>query len=222
MRIQVAVFAVLALPIAACGSDKPAAKPTATATADRAADQKIANESGLKLADFPSGWKKVGEGGGEDTSCAPLVKAQKQTSAHNTADRFGQAGSQVQSTTYVFPDEQTAQQGYDQLASRGLRECLADTVKSALESEPNAKVGRLQTSSLKIEGPGDESVGTRLIAPISANGNQAEVDFDLALARTGRGVSIVLFVNALEPFDDELRGKLTTTTVKRLEQALNG
>ena len=42
----------------------------------------------------------------------------------------------------------------------------------------------------------------------------------MVMGRTGRGVAIISFVSAIEPFDEALRGRLTKTAVTRLTQAL--
>jgi hypothetical protein len=217
MRLRVLLCMAL---VAACGSDN---RRTATksATPDRASDKQIAEQSGLELEDFPSGWKKVGEGGGEDMSCNSVVAAQGMTTAHWTGDRFGREILQSESTVYVFADEATARKGYEQLTSAETPKCLADAMAEGLgRASGEVKFGKTRTSSLQVEAPGDEARGARVMAPFTSRGVKGEVDADLVFARTGRGVALIAFVSAFEPFDESLRGQLTKTAVSRLTQAL--
>jgi hypothetical protein len=207
MRLRVVLCAML---VAACGSAAP----------DRAADRQIAEQSGFKLEDFPSGWKQVGEDGGDDKSCRSIVAAQAMTTAHRTGARFGREVLQSQSAIYVFADEAAARKGYERIGSAETRKCLADAMTEGLGDDSDVQLGTTRTSSLAVDAPGDESQGARLVVPVTGRGVDTEVNADLVFARTGRGVAIFAFISAIKPFDEGLRRRLTKTGVDRLTQGL--
>ena len=121
----------------------------------------------------------------------------------------------------MFPDEETATKGYEELASEVTTKCLTDALTEGLASEEEAKIGRVRTTSVTVEAPSDQSEGMRVAVPITGPGVSVEVDIDLVVVRTGRGVVLAYFVEAMKPFDETLRDDLTATVSERLSKALN-
>jgi hypothetical protein len=215
--------ALALLPLAAlaigCGSGDD--KPSATATPHRD-DRKVARDATLKLSDFPSGWK--GEPSSEDrTSRCPRVEEAKQLlSARATSDSFSQSETTLaENAIYVFPDEDTAQKGYELVSGTESQDCYTQTVIKAFSGQPGVKVGEPRTTHPELETVGDDRSATRVAVALSAKQVKVDVIVDLVIVRTVRGLSLSLYVNLQQPFDDALRKKLTGATVDRLDSGLS-
>jgi hypothetical protein len=210
MRFRVAL---LVLCLAGCGGSGSAAPPKP----DPASDDKVAAAAVFKLADFPSGFEDTGGGGDEATGCAPIDEARKLATGQDTGARFeSQQTAQVQNSAFVFPDEKTALKGYARVANQATTKCLADALTGGISSDPTAEVGGIRTASLAVDAPGDQSEGTRIVAPVASEGRKAEIYVDVVYVRAGRGVILAYFVEAFEPFDEQLRGELLAKLVPRL------
>jgi len=215
--------ALALLPLAAlaigCGSGDD--KPSATATPHRD-DKKVAKDAALKLSDFPSGWK--GEPSSEDRSsrCPSVEDAKKLVSARTTSDSFSQSQTTLaENSIYVFPDEDTAQKGYDLVSGQDSQDCYTQTVVKAFTSQQGLKVGKPRTTHPELESVGDEGNATRVAIGLTAKQLQVDVIVDLVIVRTVRGLSLNLYVNVQQPFDEALRKKLTAATVDRLHDGLS-
>jgi hypothetical protein len=226
MRLRVLLCATL---IGACGSDerndKTTAAPETAATTsetrgDGSADTTIAEQSVLKLEDFPSGWKRLGRAG-ENESCDSVAAAKAIATAHRAGERFGQEALQSESAVYVFADQASAQKGYEQLASAETPACLADAMIQGIGSEPNVTLGKPRITSVPVDAAVDAAEGARVRTSFTGGGVKGEIDADLVFARSGRGVVMLAFVNAFAPFDGTLRGQLTQVAVSRLAKALD-
>ena len=215
--------ALACLPLAAlaigCGSGDD--KPSATATPHRD-DKKAAKDATLKLSDFPSGWK--GEPSSEDRSsrCARVEEAKKLVSARTTSDSFSKSQATLaENAIYVFPAEDSAEKGFDLVSGQESQDCYTQTVVKAFAGQSGVKVGRPRTSHPELESVGDERDATRVAIGLSAKNVQIDVIVDLVIVRTGRGLSLNLYVNLAQPFDEALRRKLTAATVERLDSGVS-
>jgi hypothetical protein len=212
-------LAALAIGCGSGGDDKPA-KPKPTPS--RADDKRVAKDATLKLSDFPSGWK--GEPSSEDrtSKCARVEEAKKLLSARATSDSFSQSQTTLaENAIYVFPDEATAQKGYDLVSGTESQDCYTQTVITAFSSQPGVKVGEPQTTHPELETVGDDRSATRVAVGLSAKQVKIDVIVDLVIVRTVRGLSLSLYVNLAKPFDEALRKKLTAATVDRLHAGLS-
>lgn len=222
MRFCVLLCAAL---VAACGSNSDPtdttaeATPTATPTASLA-DQDAAMESGLELEDFPSDWEQDGEGPGTAGDCEPVGAAQELATVNSTARRFSRELLRAESTVLVFADEAAAQEGYGQLTSAASGQCLADAITAGVGSDPEAEVGQAQISDVAVEPHGDEAHGKRVSVPVKSRAAEVEINAEVVVARAGRGVAMLTFVNPAEPFDERLRERLTKAVVERVDEAL--
>jgi hypothetical protein len=219
-RLRVLACLPLAALAIACGSgdDKPA-KPKATAS--RADDMRVAKDATLKLKDFPPGWK--GEPSSEDrtSKCARVEETKKLVSARATSDSFSQGQTTLaENAIYVFPDEDTAKKGFQLVSGTDSQDCYARIVVQAFASQPGVKVGTPRATHPEMESVGDEHSATRVAVKLSSKQVGVDVVVDLVIVRTGRGISLSLYVNLQEPFDEALRVKLTSATVERLHDGL--
>ena len=127
--------------LAACGDDKQSAgsardaaatgTPTAAATADPAADQKLADDAQLTLEDLPAGWKIVEQENDNRSNCEAVRSAR--------GGRRGPAGSSpqftleggtaiVKSAVYLYAGEGAAGETLRSLSADETRTCLSDEV----------------------------------------------------------------------------------------------
>lgn len=216
------IRALACLPLAAlvigCGSsgdDKPAAPP-------RVNDAQVAKTATLRLADFPDGWKGEPTTADRTSRCARVKDAQKLVSARNTSQSFSRGQTTLaENAIYVFPSESVAQQGFKLVSGAESQACYTDTVLKAFSSQPGVKVGRPRTTHPELESIGDEGDATRVAVALSAKQLKIDVIVDLVIVRSGRGLSLSLYVNVAKPFDEALRRHLTEVTVERLHDSLN-
>jgi hypothetical protein len=75
---------------------------------------------------------------------------------------------------------------------------------------------------LSIDPLGDQRDAGRLTIPLTSGGVVVDLVLDVVFVRVGRTVDLILFLNTFSPFDEEVRGDLTSATVRRLSAALDG
>ena len=198
----------------------PSPTPTATAspTVTPAADDETAAEfAALKTEDFPTGWTASESSENLEARCKDVEAAQKLTSARANSPRFSQGQTTlVQNAIYVFEDEATAEEAFDQIAGEATQNCYSEAVTGAFAGLAGVESGEPQIAPLEITPIGDEHSAARVTLPISAQGLDVNVSIDLVFVRAGRALSLNLFVNALAPFDETLRDRLTAASVDRL------
>jgi hypothetical protein len=234
-RALVALLTVAAL--AGCGgggedagnhTDQRAQTATATATAttsptsDRAEDKRIAEASQLKLEDFPSGWEESDANESEGANCDAIESAREARTARAESPQFGQGENTLaQSTVYLFSDDATAQEQFAGLRSKDTRACIGkDLVKRLQEANPDLKVGEPRTGRVAVDPLGDQHDGGRITLPVTTGGQEVELFTDFVFARVSRGIALMLFVDVVSPFDDDMRANLTRKVTRRLASQL--
>src|SRR3954451_3003350 len=92
--------------VATTGTPTSTPTPSPTPTIDKTAERKLAEQSTLKLEDFPSGWTEADSDDDSNTSgCDAVETAKRQTTARATAPSFSHGdNTQVQNSIYVFAD----------------------------------------------------------------------------------------------------------------------
>jgi hypothetical protein len=194
---------------------------------DKAAEQKIVDAAQLRLSDFPSGWQQSDdESDSEDSPCGGIRDAKKTTTAHGSAPDFSTNDStQATNTIYLYADEGAAHIAFSRLTDRDTRVCIGKELGKNFEKQSKSKgpgqsdsaeVGTPSTGELSIKPLGDERAAGRVTLPVSAQGQNVDVILDLIFVRAGRGMAIMIFVDVLSPFDEDLRADLTGKVVRRL------
>lgn len=207
----------------AASTGTPTPTPSPSPTIDKAAERKLAEESTLKLEDFPSGWTEADSDDDSNTSgCDAVETAKTQTTARATAPSFSHGDStQVQNSIYVFADEQTAAGQFEQLTLKETRSCYAKAVAKALATAGGLKVGKVESSRLSMDPLGDDRDAGCITVPVTSQGVDVDVVVDMVFVRADRGMTITLFIDVFTPFDSDLRDQLTVTSVRRLSDNLN-
>ena len=165
------------------GDSKPATEPSATATSDRAADRAIALDSTLKLEDFPSGWTQADAGEEPPrVQCEQVEAAKAKTTARTNPPRFSAGeNTAVQNAVYLFADEPTAEQAFEQVSGRATRLCYAETVLQALKQRKDLQVGDADSGRLSLDPLGDQRDASRVTVPLTtAEGVEVDLVVDMS------------------------------------------
>lgn len=200
--------------------------PTA-ARRNKATEQKIVDTAQLRLSDFPSGWQQSDDDSdSSDSPCDGIRKAKESTTAHGSGATYAHEDTTAAtSAVYLYADENAAHTAFDQLTDRKTRVCIGKTFGEGIEKEAKSKgpgqsdsadVGDPTTGQLSIDPLGDERAAGRVTVPISARGINVDLILDLVFVRAGRGIGIMIYIDAFSPFDDDLRADLTGKVVRRL------
>jgi hypothetical protein len=194
---------------------------------DKAAEQKIVDGAQLRLSDFPSGWERSDDDSdSSDSPCDGIQQAKESTTAHGAGANFGHGDTTAAtSAVYLYVDEGAAHTAFHQLTDSGTRVCIGKTFGEGIEKESKSKgpgqsdsadVGKPTTGQLSMDPLGDERSAGRVTVPISAQGINVDLILDLVFVRAGRGIGIMIYIDAFSPFDDGLRADLTGKVVRRL------
>jgi hypothetical protein len=208
------------------GGDQSASTATSTTTPsptpDRAEDEGIAKAAQLKLDDFPSGWEESDAAPSQAADCDAISKARKERTARAESPQYRHGDNTLaQSTVYLFADDAKAQEQFAGLSSKDTRGCIAGDLVSRLEkANPDLKVGEPQASRVSVDSLGDQHEGGRVTLPVTAQGQELELFTDFVFVRVSRGIALMLFVDALSPFDEDMRADLTSKVSRRLAAKL--
>jgi hypothetical protein len=196
--------------------------PTPSPAPGRAEDHRIAEASQLKLEDFPAGWEESDTNQSEAADCEAISSARDKRTARAASSQFGRGENTVaQSTVYLFSDDATAQDQYAALTSKGTRTCIGkDLVKRLQKANSNLQVGEPRTTRVSVDPLGDQHDGGRVTLPVTTGGQEVELFTDFVFVRESRGIALMLFVDALSPFDEDLRADLTSKVSRRLASEL--
>lgn len=158
---------------------------------------------GLRLSDFPGGWRQYGAGG-KQVTCASILDARKRAQEHGQSPQFEHPdGFVVASTVYRYADADKASEGFKALSSDTTGRCLANSLGSAT------------TAPLTVAAVGDERSAMR--ASVPATKDHPVAAYDLVVVRTGSGVGELIFAGVRKPFDARLREQLTAKLAERLK-----
>jgi hypothetical protein len=193
--------------------------PTPSPAPDRAQDKRIAEASQLKL-DLPAGRSPTPTSQKRLTEA--ISSARDERTARAASSQFGRGENTVaQSTVYLFSDDATAQDQYAALTSKGTRTCIGnDLVKRLQKANSNLQVGEPRTTRVSVDPLGDQHDGGRVTLPVTTGGQEVELFTDFVFVRESRGIALMLFVDALSPFDEDLRADLTSKVSRRLASEL--
>jgi len=223
--VLLALAASLAL--TACGGDDEPTAPRAPARTDTTtgpAGAKITAEAVLRAADLPNGWASaLREDLREQSDCAAFKEARAASSAHVLSRTFSHSSEgSVSQTVYLYDDEQQARGLYRKLVSLETRKCRGLFTRDRLKRlfKTNIKAGDVGSSEPPLDPAGDESHAVRITVDYTRSKRSRRLRQDLIFVRVGRGISISSFINETQPFDKQLRARLTRTAARKLSAAL--
>jgi len=197
----------------------PAQSPYPLSTAaPPLSDAQIARRGLVRKGDFPKGWK-VNTSANDRLTCKSTSAAKKAASATALGKAFASGpNTEMQSDAYVYKSANAAKRQTSNLGGSATTSCMVRALKRVF-ADAGYTIGTITTAPLDLGTTGDERLGTRITIPVSHKGVDANVLVDLVSVRVGRAFALELFVDALQPFDEGFRAKLTDTQVKRLRVA---
>jgi hypothetical protein len=221
-----ALLIVAAVMAAGCGGGG-SSDTGSHAQVDKAADQDVARQAQLQLADFPSGWAQADEQDDQErVKCVGTEQARNTTTARGQSPRFNKGdNTYAESVAYTYPDDGAAHEAFTALASRDTRVCIGESIAKRLKDATKSKgpgdtgeieVGKLSTGRLAVDPLGDERDGGRVTLPLGTQGLDLDATVDFAIVRVGRAIALLEFIDVPTPFNNDLRADLTRKVVRRL------
>ena len=223
-----------ALLLAACGgSDEPRAAAPSTATVsatptpafDPAADAELAEQATLGVDDLPADWSEQDRNTGEDDSEREGFKiAQSDETAHGSAPRF-RAGpaTHILNRVYLFPDEPTAARAKDAMGSTSTARCFGESLAQALADEQGIDIGEVETEqlNLRVDLGDDAAASSRVTIGLESKPISSQMVLDVVAIRVGRGMSLLAFVQGVEPFDAKVQRQALQAAADKLADAMS-
>jgi len=239
VRLRIlSVVPLLALTLAACGggssnsSSTTTAPTTSTSTASSptsAGSDPAATARAQKLvfvqADFPPGWTGTPSSNSPDEKEASKeldacigTSGDDAKSADVNGDDFAMGqGTQVSSEAQIVKSETTYHSDVAAVKGPKLQQCLQDFVTKALTKAVGTAPASVQLVDLPVKSFGDVTIGKRLTAGLSAQGQTINVVVDFVLMAKNKAEVTGSFTNLGQPFDQALE----TTLIDKLGAKLN-
>jgi hypothetical protein len=198
---------------------------------ESAADR-VAQETLLRLEDFPSGWtERVNgddAGGGLElpSECQAFVDQSEfpDEEGHAESSEFrGPNDESVSSDTTIFADSAGASEAIGLIEGffESCRQPMADALQSLLEADDAVPLEDLSVAvnldRLSIAPHGDESVALRLSADVSAIEISLSFYIDLLVFRSDEKMAAIFFTQPLTPPDQLIEERLLTAVQQRVE-----
>ena len=153
----------------------------------------IAQNSLLKLSDFPQGWAEEPDPRPKDTKCEAAKTAFDAAAGSADSGRLHRPDLPVRDgSVYVYDDEAAAEQAFEALGDTGdARPASVRRFADAIAEQLGIEIGDIKAEPLSI---GDYAA-TRLTISATAFGIEVDAPFDIVVARTGRGITYWVFGN---------------------------
>jgi hypothetical protein len=103
------------------------------------------------------------------------------------------------------PDDAAATRAFERASSVATMRCCAQGVVVSAEKVTGATASQSTVARLPVAAVSDESAATRLVLPLTDGGQHVDLYADLVFVRSGRALSVGLFVGEGRPFDAALR-----------------
>jgi hypothetical protein len=233
MRSAPPILACVLL-LAACGGsdERRAATPeaatvtvTASPTVDAQADARLAERATLALADMPADWTEEGRNTGDDDSeCEGFKFAQGDQTAQGSAPRFkGGPATHVLNRVYLFPDEPKAAQVKDAMGSDSTTpSCFGESLAQALADENGIEIGKVKAEelNLRMDLGDDAAAASRITIGLDSKPISSQMVVDLVAIRVGRGMSLLAFVQGVDPFDERVQRQVLEAADGKLTDAM--
>jgi hypothetical protein len=184
-------------------------------------DQAHAENILLRLSDLPTGWE-VSQDDQEQGSTASEVCTNLDFSDVMVTGKAEQAGFEYGGMTYVrslaIVLAGPATDIFEQYASNETATCLRDYLKQeyAEDPPPDVEIGDITVGLLSFPSIAENSRAYQVVVEFKAEGESANVYLDCVFLQKGRAMALVMFVDALTPFDDDLRVELAKTVASRM------
>lgn len=176
-------------------------------------------------ADFPAGWTGTPSNTSPDQKAANKeldacigTSGDDAKSADVEGDDFAMGqGTQVGSEAQIVKSEATYKSDVAAVKSPKLQSCLQDFVTKELTKAVGTAPGSVQLTDLPVKSFGDVTIGKRLTAGLSAQGQTINVIVDFVLMAKNKAEVTGSFTNLGQPFDQTLE----TTLIDKLGAKLD-
>lgn len=237
----VLITTLLAVVVAACGGSGGSKSTTTTAAPTTATSAPSSTSGGsdaaataraqkllLTQSDFPAGW--TGTPAAADTpedksanqefaTCAGIAGEASQ-SADVKGDDFsnGSPATQVGSEAQIIKDEATYKKDVDALKGGRFRSCLQDFLtKQLAKATGGAAPANVQITPLSTDTFGDVTVGFRMSAGLTVQGQTVTVILDAVAMGKNKAEVTGTFTNLTQPFDQTLEKSLIAKLGAKLD-----
>ncbi|TMK87073.1 MAG: hypothetical protein E6G57_11355 [Actinobacteria bacterium] len=236
----VSVAPLLALLIAACGggggkSSSTTSAPSTTAASASSATTLGTDEAaiaqGKKLvfvqSDFPAGWTATASGNSpEDKATNKQLDAcigtsgDEAKSADVKGDDFNMGqGTQVSSEAQIVKSEATYHADVAAVKGPKLQSCLQDFVTKGLTKAVGSAPASVQLTDFSVPSYGDVTIGKRMTAALTAQGQTINVVVDFVLMAKSKAEVTASFTNLGQPFDPALETSLINKLGTRVKES---
>jgi hypothetical protein len=233
-----AAVAGVVFAVAACGGNGNGDGPAAQRSIEPEAQER-AESIGLKLSDFPNGWRASAP---EDPAaeratfneCAGIDYSEVTLVGDAESQDFAKDSAEASSQVAIYESDQHAENALSEfsggLGSSGTEDCFQDLVEKAMKeegtSEEDVKLGEIDIGELSFTPPSgvDEAKAWQIAMPVEIRsgafkGISADVYLDYVTLRDGDTLAIVTTRDSLDEFDTDLRDKLVETVATRMTES---
>ena len=201
------------------GGERTQSDTTAAETVINDDDQALAEAIVLGLDDFPTGWRaeapEENEGSIED--CGTFDFSDMTVTGRAESDEFASGNvSTVSSLALVF--EEDAGSAFQQVASDDTAECLRDFIERRVKEDPPEGVtfGEISVGEISFPMVGEQSRAYEVVIEAEADGLSPNVYADLVFINVGRSLALLYFIDALTPFDNDMKVELSKKVASRM------
>lgn len=222
MTARASLIAVLLAALVGAGCDgggdgAASGDERAAETAITDEHQALAEAAVLQLTDFPTGWRAEMDEDEEQASdvCANIDLSDLVTTGRAESENF-MLGSVTTAWSVVSVYEDGADQAFGQFASDETANCFRDFLQK--EDPPgDEEIGEVTVGEISFPKIREMSRAYQIVIPVESEGPSPSFYVDLVFLQNGRSVGLVVFVDALTPFDDDLKVQLSKAVASRME-----
>lgn len=238
MRLMTALVGVVLAAAAACGGNGTG-DDSASGRAIEPEAQERAESIGLKLTDFPDGWRaSAPEADGEKAQarfreCIGVDFSELTIVGEAESPDFAKDSAEAGSEVTIFEDDQQAEDGIkeysDGIGGTAAEDCFRDLVEDAVREEGNdaeIKLGEIEIGELSFTPPEnvDEGKAWQVEIPVVitsgvGQGFEPSVYTELVTLREGATVANLTTEDVLTEFDRALRDELVQALADRMSES---
>ena len=216
------ILAIGGLDACGNGNDKQAANEPRRAI--RPADNALARRIVLNLSDFPSGWRAdlSKEENDSTSACINLDFSDLTLTGRADSKDFAMGdNTEATSVARIFQSTGQARGAFGKIASEKTAQCLADYFETEAKKDKDlkrqdVKVGDVSVGRLSFPSLGDRSAAYQIALSLETKDISPTVYLDLVLVQRSRANAVLLFVDVLSPFDENLKRSLSRTVARRM------
>ncbi|HEX2042016.1 MAG TPA: hypothetical protein VHF24_05195 [Acidimicrobiales bacterium] len=233
MRKFLVLATALVLLVGCGGDDSESSQPTTAPTSAQPTPEQDKARAGrivLTAADLPGYTEDPDSDEDDDDETERVLGGCVQNDPVLTADEpesprtvegkeFNKGETQsVSSTATIAETQEQAEAALAQLRNQTVLNCLESGARRELAGSvgPGATVQAVSVSSLPVPTVGDEAVGLRIEATITAQGQTVRVTTDVTAVRRERAVAFLSTTGVRNPFSPSERQALATRMADRM------